>query len=220
MCGRYTLALPAITVSNRFNVQIDPANYYEHYNAAPGQSLPVITHDQPSIVQNLKWGLVPFWAKDIRIGYKMINARSETILEKPAFRQTIKTSRCLVLGDSYFEWQKIGKEKIPFRIMLKDEQPFAMAGIWSRWLDAEERSLHTFSILTVAANDLTLPVHDRMPAILMPATEREWINMDVSPVEALKLVAPYETEGMKMYRVSDLVNKASNDFPELLEPIL
>lgn len=216
MCGRYTLALPAVTVSNRFHVKIDPATYREHYNAAPGQMLPVIINEQPQLVHNFKWGLIPFWAKDIRIGYKMINARAETVLEKPSFRHPMKTSRCLVLADSYYEWEKRGKEKIPYRIMMADDNAFAMAGIWSTWRDAEKKPIYSFSILTVGANKLTSNVHDRMPAILPPDREQDWIKMDIPPAEVVSLCNPFPDNEMKMYRVSDLVNKASNDFPEVL----
>ena len=218
MCGRYTLALPAVTVSNRFQVTIDPETYIEHYNAAPGQNLPVITNKEPDKVVNLRWGLIPFWAKDMKIGYKMINARKDSLLSKPAFKHPVKEHRCLVLGDSYFEWIKKGKEKIPYRIMMKDEAPFAMAGLWSIWKDAEERPVYSFSIITVAANEFTSGVHDRMPAILLPKQEKLWLDNDIAPKEAVELLNPYPDDEMKMYQVSTLVNSAVNDVPDVLKP--
>src|SRR5687767_4088302 len=160
MCGRYTLAIPAVTVSNRFNVRIDESYYQPTYNAAPGKILPVITQQEPGVVSFFRWGFIPFWAKDPRIGYKMINARCETVLDKGSFKSSLLNKRCLVPADSYYEWVKDGKQKIPWRIMRSDGEPFAMAGLWSVWKDAEQRPIHTFTIITTAANPFAAQVHD------------------------------------------------------------
>lgn len=220
MCGRYTLALPAVQVKNRFNVTFDASQFRQHFNAAPGQTLPLITDEQPDTLSYHRWGLLPFWAKDPRIGYKMINARAETLLEKSAFKHPVKKQRCLVIADSFYEWEQLDKKtKQPYRIGLKDFAPYAMAGIWSEWKDAEDRPIRTFSIITVAANELVAPVHDRMPAILPKNLEREWLSHEHPIEETLQLLQPFSSDAMEKYKVSDRVNKAAIDEPELIEPI-
>lgn len=220
MCGRYTLALPAVQIQNRFHAQVDPDAYAPVYNAAPGMFLPVITNEQPDSVNLYRWGLVPFWAKDVRIGYKMINARSETLGEKPAFRQPLKQHRCLVPADGFYEWKQVDKKtKIPHRFMLRDGGLFAMAGLWSIWRDAEERPMYTFSIITVGANPLVAPLHDRMPAMLPLEQERLWLDTQLPLVDSLALLRPYSENEMKAYRVDEAVNKAANNYPELLEQV-
>ncbi len=219
MCGRYTLALPAVQVQNRFQVTIDESRYRMHYNGAPGQQLPVITDAQPHELNWFRWGLIPFWAKDVRIGYQMINARSETLMEKPSFKVPLQRQRCLVIADSFYEWQTIDKKtKLPYRIMLRDKGLFAMAGLWSTWKDAEERPIHSFTIITVPANNLIAGLHDRMPAILDPEAEQEWLSPSATPDHLLPLLQTRPAEHMTMYQVSTAVNKAVNDDPSLLQP--
>lgn len=220
MCGRYTLALPAVQVSNRFNVTFDASQFRQHFNAAPGQSLPVITNSHPASLSYFKWGLIPHWAKDPRMGYKMINARAETLLEKPAFSPLLKQQRCLVIADGFYEWATIApKVKQPYRIGTTDFAPFAMAGLWSTWKDAEQRAIHTFSIITVAANALVAPVHDRMPAILAQEHEQDWLDSTYPTADCLALLQPYPEKAMEKYKVSDRVNKATIDEPALLTPL-
>ena len=221
MCGRYTLALPAVQVQNRFNVTIDESRYKMHFNAAPGQQLPIITDSQPHELSWLRWGLIPFWAKDLKIGYNMINARNETLMEKNAFRLPLQHQRCLVIADSFYEWKTIDKKtKQPYRILLTHDEPFAMAGLWSTWNDAEERPIHSFTIITVAANPLVHSLHDRMPAILTPETEQEWLAPDSTPDHLLPLLQSFPEEKMRMYPVSMAVNKALNDDSSLIEPVV
>ncbi len=220
MCGRYTLALPAVQVKNRFHVEFDASQFRQHFNAAPGQTLPLITDEAPDTLSYHRWGLLPFWAKDPKIGYKMINARAETLLEKSAFKHPVKRQRCLVIADSFYEWERVDKKtKQPYRIGLHQFAPFAMAGIWSEWKDAEERPIRTFSIITVNANALVAPIHDRMPAILPEAQEREWLSHDLPLKDVLQLLQPFPATDMERYKVSDRVNKAANDEPDLIEPL-
>lgn len=217
MCGRYTLALPAVQVKNRFNVSFDSSLFKPHFNAAPGQTLPLITDEQPNVLSYHTWGLLPFWAKDPGMAYKMINARAETLLEKAAFRHPVKHQRCLVIADGFYEWEKLDKRtKQPYRIGLTGFVPYAMAGIWSEWKDAEQRSIRTFSIITVAANKLVAPVHDRMPAILPGEHERDWLSQDAAIEEILPLLKPYPSRLMEKYKVSTLVNKATQDDPAMI----
>ncbi len=219
MCGRYTLAIPSIVVENRFQVILDRDSYRERFNAAPGQELPVITNTEPGRLQYFRWGLVPSWARDPKAGYRMINARAETLLQKPSFRTPAQRCRCLVPADGYYEWQQRPGGKVPFRIQLRDGAPFAMAGIWSAWKDAEGRPLHTFAIITVEANDLAREIHDRMPAILTREAERAWLDTAMPAREAVSLLRPYPAGAMKAYPVSDRVNKPVNDSPELIRPL-
>lgn len=220
MCGRYTLALPAVQVQDRFEIQVDESVYRPRYNAAPGQLLPIITGQTPNVLTYCKWGLVPHWAKDPRIGYKMINARAETVAEKPAYKSLFKHQRCLVIADGFYEWQQVDKKvKHPYRIQLSNGKAYAMAGLWSSWKDAEGKSLHSFTIITVPANPLVANIHDRMPAILPKPHERWWIAEDVNPSDLQELLQPYPAEEMMAYPVSDRVNKATEEDPDLLQPI-
>jgi putative SOS response-associated peptidase YedK len=220
MCGRYTLAIPAVTISNRFNIDIDMEKYEPVYNAAPGQNLPVITNVHCNQLSFLKWGLIPFWAKDPRIGYKMINARAETILDKNSFKRPFARNRCLVISDGFYEWEKIGpKEKIPYRFCLKSRDVYAMAGIWSTWRDVEGRPIHSFSVITTKANKVVKPIHDRMPVILNKDDEVLWLDDKTTTDRARAMLKSYNALEMEAYRVSTDVNKAIHDFPELLEPV-
>jgi putative SOS response-associated peptidase YedK len=220
MCGRYTLAIPAVTISNRFNIDIDMEKYEPVYNAAPVQNLPVITNVHCNQLSFLKWGLIPFWAKDPRIGYKMINARAETILDKNSFKRPFARNRCLVISDGFYEWEKIGpKEKIPYRFCLKSRDVYAMAGIWSTWRDVEARPIHSFSVITTKANKVVKPIHDRMPVILNKDDEVLWLDDKTTTDRARAMLKSYNALEMEAYRVSTDVNKAIHDFPELLEPV-
>ncbi len=162
-----------------------------------------------------KWGLIPFWAKDKSIGNKLINARAETIAEKPSFKNSLKQKRCLVLSDGFYEWRKLGKEKVPYRITLSDDSPFAMAGIWDVWKNSEGETIKSFSIITTEANELMQDIHHRMPVILNPEDERKWISK-IAVNDALKLLNPYPSELMKYFEVSKLVNSPNNDSPEIM----
>jgi putative SOS response-associated peptidase YedK len=179
----------------------------------------VITNTKPDQVSFFKWGLIPFWAKDEKIGNKLINAKSETILEKPSFKNSFKRKRCLVLSDGFFEWKKINaKEKIPYRIFLEEEPLFAMAGIWDTWKNPEGNQVYSFSILTTSANKLMENIHNRMPVILDREGEKQWLA-DRNPDELLKLFEPFPADKMTAYPISKLVNSPVNDKPEILEPV-
>lgn len=213
MCGRYSFAIEDELIKERFGVTVRSAVYKARYNCAPTQDLAVISSADPLKLQFYRWGLIPSWSKEPAIGSKMINARSETILEKPSFRSAFKSRRCLVLADSFYEWSKSGI-KLPYRILLKERGPFAMAGIWDTWNDPEGTSIHSFSILTTEANLLIHRLHDRMPVILDPKDENRWVGD--SPVEELiPLLKPYPAEKMICYPISKRVNVPSNDSEEI-----
>src|ERR1039457_679668 len=153
MCGRYSFAIEDELIKERFGVTVRSAVYKPRYNAAPAQDLAVISNDAPDTLSFFRWGLIPFWAKDASTGYKMINAKAETILEKPSFRNAFKSRRCLVLSDGFYELGK-DQDKIPYRITLKGGIPFAMAGIWEKWASPDGEIIHSFSIITTGPNQL------------------------------------------------------------------
>lgn len=219
MCGRYTLIKKAEEIEKRFHVQVEQDSLQATYNAAPTQLLPVISNDNPQIAAYYKWGLIPFWAKDTAIGNKMINARAETLPEKPAFKKSLQRKRCLVIADGFYEWQKNGKAKQPYRITLKDESLFAFAGLWDEWKDEQGHSIRSFTIITTDPNQLMSSIHDRMPVILHPSAEQEWLADELKPEEALKILQPYDARQMLAYPVSTLVNSPSNNSKELIEQI-
>ncbi len=218
MCGRFSFSPLSTVIEDRFDVKVDPS-HKPRYNCAPSQDLAVISNADREVLSYFRWGLIPFWAKDPRIGSRMINARSETLTEKPSFRNPFRRQRCLVLSDGFFEWKKAGaKEKIPYRIFLKEEPLFAMAGIWDTWKDPEGKPVHSFSILTTGPNALMKEIHDRMPVILQRPDEKAWLS-DTPEKELLALLRPLPAERMTAHPVSRLVNSPVNDRPEVMEAV-
>ena len=186
------------------------------YNIAPTQ--PVATVRQAGagrVLGMMRWGLVPSWAGDISIGGQLINGRSETVLEKPAFRESFRARRCLIPADGFYEWKKAGKERQPFHFGMKDGSLFAFAGVWDRWKSPGGPWLESCSILTTAPNELLVDVHDRMPVILPSRHYEAWLTAPGSEAERLaELLVPYDASFMKRYAASSLVNKAQNEMPE------
>jgi putative SOS response-associated peptidase YedK len=217
MCGRYSFILEDEMIKERFGVTVRSAIYKARYNCAPTQKLAVISNETPGELSLYRWGLIPFWAKDISIGNKLINAKSETILEKPSFMTSFQKRRCLVLSDGFYEWKK-GTEKTPFRIMRKDGSAFAMAGIWDKWNSPEGEEIHSFAILTTTPNSLMKEIHDRMPVILDRQVEKRWIE-SASEEELIQLMKPYEGSTLIAYPISSKVNSPRNDSPEIIEPV-
>jgi putative SOS response-associated peptidase YedK len=216
MCGRYSFAIEDELIRERFGISVRSAVYKARYNCAPSQNLALISSESPEKLSFYRWGLIPSWAKDPSIGNRLINARGETILEKPSFRNAFISRRCLVLSDGFYEWQKFGK-KTPFRITLKDSEPFAMAGIWEKWKDPDEMLIYSFSIITTSPNALLAGIHDRMPVILNKEDEKRWIN-PMPAEELIKMIRPFPAEMMKAYPVSKMVNSPANDIPEIWIP--
>ena len=212
MCGRYTFIAPAPAVAQRFGATFaEPAP--TTYNAAPSQRLPVITNAAPGQIQLLRWGLVPSWSHDPATGPKPINARAETLAEKPSFRQLLDRRRCLVLADSFFEWQATPAGKVPHRILLRNEQPFAFAGLWDEWLDRSTGELHpTFAIITTAPNLLMARIHNRMPVLLPgPAAEQAWLDDGLGMAAHQHLLVPCAAAAMQEYVISKRVNSPTNN---------
>jgi putative SOS response-associated peptidase YedK len=216
MCGRYSFILEDEMIKERFGVTVRSAIYKARYNCAPTQQLAVISNENPGELSLYRWGLIPVWVKDIAIGNKLINARAETILEKPSFRNSFRNKRCLVLSDGFYEWRKNGA-RTPFRITRRDGSAFAMAGIWDKWTSADGEEIRSFSILTTTPNSLMEKIHDRMPVILDRETEKRWI--DNTPAETLlEMLKPCDPRSLIAYPVSSLVNSPRNESPEILQP--
>ena len=218
MCGRYTFIAPAPAAEQRFGATFaEPAPIT--YNAAPSQRLPIITNAAPGQIQLLSWGLVPGWSKDPAAGPRPINARAETLAEKPSFRQLLGRRRCLVLADSFYEWQATPAGKVPHRILLRDEQPFAFAGLWDEWLDRSTGELHpTFTIITTEPNALMAGIHNRMPVILPDrAAEQAWLNDGTGQAAHQHQLLPYAAAAMRAYAISTRVNSPANNDAEILE---
>ena len=215
MCGRYTQTQAGPILLSRFRLEERVLDLNPRYNIAPGQEAPVVVREAAKTQTTMRWGLVPSWAKDPAIGNKMINARAETITEKPSFKRLIERRRCLVLADGFYEWRKEERSKVPMRFVLKSREAFAFAGLWDRWRKPDGAELRTFTIVTTAANELMRPVHDRMPVILMRQVEEPWLDAASGNAAAiLSALKPYPPELMEAYDVTTLVNSPKNDRPE------
>lgn len=198
----------------RFKVALDDL-YQKNYNAAPTEELPVITNRKPDVLSYFRWGLLPFWAKDIRMGFKMINTRCESFREKESFRNILEKRRCLVIADGFYEWKETSGQKAPYRFTLINGEPYAFAGLWEYNKDF---NINSFSIITTTANELVEPIHDRMPVILKPESESLWLSEALDPLEALDMLQPYPADEMRAYKVRPEVGNVKNKNPELIEP--
>jgi putative SOS response-associated peptidase YedK len=224
MCGRYSQSQSAEIIAKAFQVDSVPA-LKPRYNIAPTQSVPTVLQTSASTNRQFKmlhWGLIPSWAKDPKMGAGLINARAETVNEKPAFRSAFRQRRCLVLADGFYEWQQQEdkKQKQPFYFRLSDGQPFAFAGLWEHWKGADGEEIESCTLLTTEPNELMQPIHNRMPVILDPKDYDLWLDSEVKKPELLQpLLRPYQTEEMTTYPVSKVVNKPSNDTAECINSI-
>lgn len=218
MCGRFQLSVKGKQISERFNVEVFDEFYKPNYNCAPSQKLPIITNTEPSKLSYFKWGLIPFWAKDPKIGNKLINTRAETIMEKPSFKNAFKKRRCLIPANGFYEWKK-DTNKTPYRIFLKNNDLFAMAGIWETWKDAEDRPVFSFSIITTGPNQLISDIHNRMPVILPKKHEHDWLHEE-DGVLLKKFLIPFESEKMDAYAISKIVNSTSMNSGKIIEPVV
>ena len=218
MCGRYGFTKPE-KLKERFHTENSLPDFKPRYNIAPSETLPVVVSTGERRVELMRWGLVPFWAKDEKIGYKMINARAETLSEKPSFRKALTLQRCIVPADGFFEWKRLGREKLPYYFFLKNNEVFGFAGLYDVWKDEKGKELKTYTIITTTPNALLEPVHNRMPAILEIRDEDEWLNADeTEPARLIRLLHPYPAGEMEAYPVSSLVNSPSHDTKEVIEP--
>ena len=222
MCGRFTLFTDIEEIKERFDIQGSFDEEYQFsYNIAPSQSvLSVINDGVRNRLGYLRWGLIPFWAKDEKAGYKMINARAETIAEKASFRNAYRKKRCLIIADSFYEWKKTPERKIPMRIKLKNHAPFGMAGLWESWKSPEGISIYSCSVITTVPNELMTSIHDRMPVILKPEDEKDWLNPSINdPAYLQQYLKSFDSEQMEAFEVSTDVNSTKNNSPNLIQQI-
>ena len=217
MCGRFTLNVTSNDMTDylRNNYHIEE---WEHirlprYNVAPGQNILTIIHDGSKFRAGpLKWGFIPFFSKSEETAYKMINAKSETVAEKPSFKSSLQNKRCIILADSFYEWQKNDSGKVPMRIRLKGDGIFSLAGLWSTFTRNDGSKLHTCTIITTSANQLVKPIHDRMPVILTKDAQKIWLNPNIKDSSLLtSILNQYDSQLMTHYPVSSYVNSVKND---------
>lgn len=223
MCGRFTLRTRANQLLLELGVEDTPLDWTPRYNIAPTQKVMAVRHRYKGEGREavlLRWGLVPSWAPDLTIGARMINARAETIAEKPSFRTPLKKRRCVILADGFYEWQKQGKSKQPYYIQREDENPFVFAGLWESWGKAGGEPIETCTIITTEPNSLMAPIHDRMPVILEPEKADLWLDPEVEGVELLQsLLVSYDPSEMKAYATNPVVGSVMNDSPDCITPI-
>jgi len=249
MCGRFTLTSPTDELAGYFNVLVK-TRLSPRYNIAPTQPVACVRRATPSSTEPttpatatrelvaLRWGLIPYWAKDPAIGTRMINARAESVADKPAYREAFRKRRCLVVADGFYEWKRLQGSKQPYFIFMEDRRPFAFAGLWERWKPREgqldkiigparpevpmsaDGCVESCSFLTTVPNELMETIHDRMPVIVPPEHWDTWLDPDLDDPEALEeLLLPYPADKMRAYPVSTHVNKPGNDDPACVEPL-
>jgi putative SOS response-associated peptidase YedK len=218
MCGRYRLSRRKQIVEEYFDTVSGEEEWTPRFNIAPTQLIPIIRQHPKEPVRELslmRWGLIPSWAKDSSAAAKMINARSETASTKPAFRDALKSRRCLIPVDGFYEWERTGKAKQPYRFEVDDGELFAFAGLWDGWKDASGNWIKTCSILTTTPNSVTSAVHDRMPVILDPASYDLWLDPGMQHVSAIsQLLKPFDARLMRCYPISTRINHVANDDEE------
>ncbi|ODU50595.1 MAG: hypothetical protein ABS92_02535 [Thiobacillus sp. SCN 63-374] len=214
MCGRYALTSSPAVIAERFDLAWAP-DLPPHYNIAPGQVIPAVRDaGQGRALAWLKWGLIPSWAKDTSIGMKLINARGETLGDKPAFRHAYRRNHCLVPADAFYEWKQVAGNKQPYCIRMRDRSPFGMAGLWEHWVAPGGQVVESCTIITVDANSLIAELHDRMPLIVAPGDYDVWLSAG-----SKELPPAVPAKDMVAYPVSPLVSNARNDVPACLTPI-
>lgn len=219
MCGRYSL-ICTDDLGNRFRVFEPTINCRSRFNVAPSQSMPVVVRRGQTELVMMQWGLVPHWAKDLKGTVRPINARAETLAERPMFRGLLKQNRCLVPASGFYEWKRDGDRKTPYYVRLRDAELFAFAGLYDVWQDADGVSHPTYTLVTTSANRVMAPIHDRMPVILERTNEERWLAGGPPTSEELPaLLGPYPADAMEAYPVSTRVNSPATDDPSLVEPL-
>jgi putative SOS response-associated peptidase YedK len=221
MCGRFGATFQYRDIKVLWNLRGDCSDFAPRYNIAPSQEVLVVRNEGRK-AKPMRWGLVPSWSQDPSIGQRMINARAETLLQKPSFKQLVSTQRCLVPASGFYEWRREGNRKVPMWFRLKSCEPFAFPGLWDCWVDRDSGSqLHTFTIITTRANALVRRIHDRMPVIFDTAMGSQWLEGPFGArAMALDLVLqPLPSERMAAHEVSTLVNSPENDTAECLQPV-
>jgi putative SOS response-associated peptidase YedK len=225
MCGRSSLTKTEKELEQRFNAtfyseDLEQYNPLPNYNVAPSHIMPIITQSDKEHFQPMRWGFIPPWAKNEKIGFKMINARVETLLEKNTFKKAVSDKRCLVPSDGFYEWKKKQGGKQAFRIQKKDSSLFCYAGLWSKWISPEGDEIFSFTVITQAPNKLVEDIHDRMPVILTKEQEVLWLSEELSPENLIEMLEPFPVEELQAFPVSNKVNSVKNNDASLIEPIV
>ncbi len=220
MCGRYVNTTPLEGLIDEFDVDAPPLETHPDYNVAPGRNVLAVINDGKNRLVECRWGLIPHWAKEASVGYKIINARSETVAEKASYKMPFRKHRCLVVADGFFEWRKDGKRKALFYFFLKSGKPFGFVGLYSHWTSPEGEKVCTCTILTTEANDVVPHVHDRMPVIVVKDSESLWLDPSIEDYASLSpVMKPYEPSLMSSYEVSTIVNSPANNTPENIKTL-
>ncbi|QMS85565.1 SOS response-associated peptidase [Candidatus Xianfuyuplasma coldseepsis] len=225
MCGRFVVSYTydelVSFLQGAFDIQeVDLIDWEPRYNVAPGQEVLSVIHDGKQYrAGTLRWGFVPSWSKDSNSGYKMINARGETIDKKPSFKESFQQKRCVLLADAFYEWKRVGSSKQPMCIQMNDQRMFLLAGLWSRTIQEDGSALFTTTIVTTSSNSLMEDVHDRMPAILSVEDAMTWLDSSTPIGDVKELIHPYDSDQMMMYPVSTMVNSVKNDSIECMIPL-
>ncbi len=221
MCGRFTIKITVADVVEIFGIDRVAESFEPSFNVAPGRPVPVVTREEAgNVLDAYRWGLIPHWAKEAAIGYKMINARAETVAEKPSFRNSFRRKRCLILADGFFEWKKEGSKKVPHYIFVKDRPVFGFAGLWDEWRPEEGEPIRSCTIITTEANTFMKPLHHRMPVILPQDAEAIWLDPTIQDRDGLKgLLNQYDGDLLEAHPVSTLVNSPKNDDPQCILPL-
>ncbi len=221
MCGRFALKTPPRSIQEHFHLP-ETVVLSPRYNIAPSQEIAVVRHlpgKNSRQLDMLRWGLIPGWARDMKIGYKMINARGETLAQKPSFRAAFSKQRCLVVADGFYEWIHSGKTKQPFYLHLKNRAVFGFAGLWESWQSPEGNRVESCTIITTSPNKLIEKIHDRMPVILHPEQYETWLQNSTPENSLQQLLMPYPADEMAAYPVSSEINSPKNDSPNCILPI-
>ena len=219
MCGRYAITSAPEAIRQLFGYPEQP-NFPPRYNVAPTQPVPIVrTHESRRQFALVRWGLIPSWVKDPRSFSLLINARGESVADKPAFRNAMRRRRCLFPADGFYEWKKSGKTKQPYLLQMADERPFVFAGLWERWSKSQP-SIESCTIITTTANTLAADIHDRMPVMLTEAAATLWLDREVKDADSLMpLLVPYPADAMVAYPVSPLVNSPLHDSADCIQPV-
>jgi putative SOS response-associated peptidase YedK len=221
MCGRFVRKSTITIIEDEFDIYEVQWAFEPSYNIAPSQDVACVIGNGGNRLVKFRWGLVPFWAEDPSIGYKMINARAETVAQKRSFARAFKKQRCLVIADGFYEWRRLadGKRKIPMYVHLREARPFGFAGLYENWKSKDGTILQTCTIITTQPNELMIPIHNRMPVIIEPDKRKIWLDREIEDPNALMpLLAPYNASKMDAYEVSKKVNSPAYNEPDCIEP--